>query len=104
MHKQAEGQREREKQAPHQARPWNHDLSQRQMLNQRNHPGAPHRTVFKTWKERHLEDEGNKKSHLPCLSVSHNPRCKDLRELPIDSVEEVALLFMVEWGPEVVCN
>ena len=44
-------QREREKQAPCRARspmmwgsipgPWDHDLSQRQMLNQLNHPGAP---------------------------------------------------------------
>jgi len=34
-------QREREKQAPCLAGPWDHDLGRRQPLNQLRHPGAP---------------------------------------------------------------
>ena len=49
-HKQGEWEREREKQTPCWAGspmwgsipdPWDHDLSQRQMLNHLSHPGAP---------------------------------------------------------------
>ena len=55
-HKQGEQQREREKQASHWARSpvwglisgsWDHDLSQRQMLNRLSHPGALTCRLFK---------------------------------------------------------